>query len=141
MTRENCVVIHTYNVWSVKLLFYVQDNECPPFYLSCIHLSPKFSKMRLEELETIQADLRPLISQPQLWAGDFNALTKNDYTEQEWNEIDRQRLENGRQPLCNKVTQVNDQIHVDNFQSYLRSKRKEFFHEWHMPVKVKERKE
>ena len=80
--------------------------SCSPVYLSCIHLSPKYSNLRLEDVKTIHSDLKPLISRPHLWVGDFNALSRSDYTELEWDEIAKQRVENGRQPLCSKVTQV-----------------------------------
>ena len=62
----------------------------------------------MEELQRISADLSPLFADGvgQLWLGDFNALTRDDYSQTEWDEIVDQRVENGREPPCSKVAQV-----------------------------------
>jgi len=39
--------------------------------------------------------------------GDFNTLNPKDYTKDEWSNIVKQRIENGRQPPCHRVIQVN----------------------------------
>jgi len=78
------------------------------FYLTCIHLVPKYPKLRQEDILRISEDLAPLIntSQPQLWMGDFNTLSRSDYSDQEWNNIVRVRQDNGRQAPSNKVVEI-----------------------------------
>ncbi|XP_023337424.1 uncharacterized protein LOC111708320 isoform X2 [Eurytemora carolleeae] len=80
------------------------------FYLSCIHLSPKYSNLRVEEVQRIFADLNPVFTSQssQLWIGDFNTLNPKDYTKDEWSNIVKQRIENGRQPPCHRVIQIRD---------------------------------
>ena len=44
---------------------------------------------------------------PPFCLGDFNTLNPKDYTKDEWSNIVKQRIENGRQPPCHRVIQVN----------------------------------
>jgi len=75
------------------------------FYLSCIHLVPKYSELRYEEVARIAKDLKPLFegNLPQLWMGDFNSLNMHDYTTEEWEEIVQVRKKNGRTAPLNDV--------------------------------------
>lgn len=90
------------------------------FYLTCIHLGrnshgghstrhdsgpvtmfaavPKYSDLRHEEIIRISEDLGSLAArrEAQLWCGDFNTLSRGDYTAAEWAEILRVRRDNGR---------------------------------------------
>ena len=79
-----------------------------PFYLTCIHLVPRFPELRQEDIVRISEDLAPLLNtrQPQLWMGDFNTLSRDDYSDQEWNNIVRIRQDNGRQAPSNKVIET-----------------------------------
>ena len=53
-----------------------------------IHLDHQNEKVRMEQTRTmIRTFLQKGESLPDLWMGDFNALTKFDYTKAEWSEI------------------------------------------------------
>ena len=85
-----------------------EDSTETLFYLTCIHLVPKYPQLRQEDIQRISEDLDPLIktSQPQLWMGDFNTLSREDYSDQEWNNIVRIRQDNGRQAPSSKVIEI-----------------------------------
>jgi len=85
------------------------------FYLTCIHLVPKYSELRCEEIVRISEDLSPLLQdgRQQVWCGDFNTLSRGDYTDSEWEEIVRIRRDNGRKAPINDVI---DAIHNLGFQ-------------------------
>lgn len=53
--------------------------------------------LRLEELTEIRYKMSELLEDPdcrQIWCGDFNALTRSDYSEEEWKEIANVRARN-----------------------------------------------
>lgn len=52
--------------------------------------------IRLKEIEAIKKKLDSFLPNPnsQIWAGDFNALTQEDYTEEEWEKIADIRKQN-----------------------------------------------
>ena len=53
-----------------------------------LHLDHQNEKVRMEQTRTmIQTFLRKGLPLPDVWMGDFNALTKDDYTKAEWSEI------------------------------------------------------
>jgi len=81
------------------------ENGDTLFYLTCIHLVPKYSELRFEEIVRISEDLTPLFrgDKPQLWMGDFNTLSRADYSDEEWNEIVKIRRDNGRKAPLNDV--------------------------------------
>jgi len=88
------------------------------FYLSCIHLVPKYSELRYEEVVRISEDLSALIrrEESQVWCGDFNTLCRDDYTDLEWEEIVRIRRDNGRrQPATDVVNTIQDLGFTDNW--------------------------
>ena len=89
-----------------------QDSNKTLFHLTCIHLVPKYPELRQEDILRISQDLAPLIKtrQPQLWMGDFNTLSRGDYTDQEWNTIETVRRENGRKAPDNKVIEMIEQF-------------------------------
>ena len=53
-------------------------------------------RKRLSEIESIKKHLDPVFREDhcQIWAGDFNALTKEDYSESSWNNITEVRKRN-----------------------------------------------
>jgi len=88
------------------------------FYLTCIHLVPKYSELRFEEIVRISEDLTPLFHEdkPQLWCGDFNTLSRKDYSDDEWDEIVAIRRKNGRKaPLNNVVETIEKLGFTDNW--------------------------
>ena len=78
-------------------------------------LVPKYSELRCEEIVRISEDLSPLLQdgRQQVWCGDFNTLSRGDYTDSEWEEIVRIRRDNGRKAPINDVI---DAIHNLGFQ-------------------------
>jgi endonuclease/exonuclease/phosphatase family metal-dependent hydrolase len=88
----------------------VQLEDRSEFYMTCIHLIPKYSELRHEEVVRIAHDLRPLFDQkaPQVWLGDFNTLRQADYSEDEWEEIVRIRRQNGRKAPLQDVMEELD---------------------------------
>jgi len=90
----------------------VMLGNTPLFFLTCLHLLPMYSKRRLEEIERIYSDLKPLFksSEAQVWAGDFNTLTQSDYSRDEWQEIVRKRRGEGRESPNGDVTNIMDRL-------------------------------
>ena len=59
------------------------DDQCP-LHLTCLHLNHQTEPAepkRLSEIEFIKNQLEPVFKEnsSQIWTGDFNALTKEDY--------------------------------------------------------------
>ena len=63
--------------------------------LTCLHLSSKNEVKRLKQLERVRHDLKVRglwkKSTPHVWAGDFNSLTREDYTDAEMANIALER--------------------------------------------------
>lgn len=94
----------------------LEDNT--EFYLTCIHLIPKYSDLRHEEVVRIAEDLKPLFDEqrPQMWMGDYNTLRKSDYSSEEWEEIVRIRQKNGRKaPLSDVMEELDKLGFADNW--------------------------
>ena len=60
-------------------------------YVTCLHLDYRDETIRLKEIRTIKQKLESLLPQPEtmassmhIWAGDFNALTKENYNYNQW---------------------------------------------------------
>ena len=72
------------------------SEDCSPFYITCIHLNYRDEKIRLHEIESIKKKLDTFlpVKSSQIWTGDFNALTKEDYAEDEWERITNVRKKN-----------------------------------------------
>ena len=76
------------------------EYPCQPFYLTCLHLDHRLEPHRLKELEIIKSTIASLVTNnsqnntPHVWVGDFNSLTQEDYTIEEWNKITRVRQMN-----------------------------------------------
>jgi len=82
------------------------------FYLTCIHLVPKYSELRFEEIVRISEDLAQLFhaDKPQLWMGDFNTLSRADYSDEEWSKIVQIRRNNGRKAPLNNVIETIEKL-------------------------------
>ena len=76
------------------------DYPGAPFYLTCLHLDHRYEPHRLKEIDVIKRTIDLSISNDEknksshIWVGDFNSLTKEDYTCEEWNEITTVRSRN-----------------------------------------------
>jgi len=67
----------------------IEIDDHSPLHLTCLHLNHQTEPKRLSEIEFIKNHLEPVFQEnsSQIWTGDFNALTKEDYLESEWNDI------------------------------------------------------
>lgn len=60
-----------------------------------VHLNHIKEEKRIKEVRTIVESLgKQGLPLPDFWMGDFNALTRSDYTNEEWDDILRVRLQN-----------------------------------------------
>ena len=78
--------------------------------LTCLHLNAREEIKRLLEIEQIKQQLEEAAvwGEAQIWAGDFNSVTREDYTDTEWAEI-----EEGRKKLHSKDSRYDDEPKVD----------------------------
>ena len=69
------------------------------FFLTCLHLNAKAETIRLKQLARLVMELSDLEvwGEAHIWAGDFNSVTRKDYTETEWT-----KLKEGRKDLHTK---------------------------------------
>ena len=85
-----------------------------------IHLDHKKEPKRLSEIQVIRNALGTIFSEGcfQIWLGDFNALTLDDYTEDELKEVARVRNEGKWEPPKGELTQkiTNEYGFVDTWQ-------------------------
>ena len=80
-------------------------------FLTCLHLNAKKETKRLLEIEQVKQKLEEaeVWGEAQIWAGDFNSVTREDYTNYaEWSEI-----EEDRQKLHSKKTLHDNEPRVD----------------------------
>jgi endonuclease/exonuclease/phosphatase family metal-dependent hydrolase len=74
----------------------------------CFFLDYRVEPLRLSELNDIKKKLSALESEPQIWAGDFNALTREDYDNEAWRHIaevrERNRWEKPESELTEEVS-------------------------------------
>ena len=81
-----------------------------PLNITCVHLNYKDEYARLEEIEHIKKELDSVlpIENCQVWTGDFNSLTRKDYSKKEWETIANVREKNNWESpqidLTKKVT-------------------------------------
>ena len=68
------------------------------------------------EIVTIKNHLEPVFqeNQAQIWSGDFNALTKEDYSESYWNNITEVRKRNCWE---SPKTELTIKVSISNFES------------------------
>ena len=62
----------------------------------------------MNEDENIAENLKNIFrnNEPQIWDGDFNSLTKEGYTEKEWNVLIRVRENNGWEEPKTEMTKM-----------------------------------
>lgn len=78
-------------------------------FVTCVHLYHRTEPRRMREISAIQKHLAQLFldDQCQIWTGDFNALTKEDYDEEEWENITCVRKRNSWElPQTDLTTKV-----------------------------------
>jgi len=77
-----------------------------PFYVTCLHLDHRVEPTRMKELGVLETRLAPLFKEnaPQVWLGDYNSLTEEDYSPEEWAEIARVRKNNSWESPKTQVT-------------------------------------
>ena len=65
------------------------DPFLPPVYVTCCHLHYRTEPIRMGELGRILVNLKTLFEDNvcQIWTGDFNSLTRDDYDEAKWEDI------------------------------------------------------
>ncbi len=82
------------------------DNNMPAFHLTCLHLDHRVEPARMNEIRKIEARLKPLFDAQaaQIWTGDYNSLTKEDYSEAEWEAVAEVRKRNSWEPPKTIVT-------------------------------------
>ena len=83
-----------------------------------MHLDYRDETIRLKEIRTIKQKLDSLLPQPEtigssmhIWAGDFNALTKENYNDNQWSQITKVRLDNKWESPQKDVMQ---EVFIDN---------------------------
>ena len=81
------------------------SNEIDPICVTCVHLDYMYEPKRLKEFDNI---IKNFNCNYGIWLGDFNSLTKNDYSKKEMNKIiDDRRSSKWEEPkfdLTNKIT-------------------------------------
>lgn len=84
----------------------VTPDDLPDFYLTCLHLDHRTEPSRMDELRKIETRLKFLRDRgsPQVWTGDFNSLTREDYTEAEWESVTDVRKRNNWESPQTQVT-------------------------------------
>ena len=67
----------------------IVDPALPPVFVTCCHLHYKAEPIRLKEMERIGSYLKKLFEDNvcQVWTGDFNSLTQDDYDAEKWEDI------------------------------------------------------
>ena len=68
-----------------------------PIFVTCLHLDHRIESRRMREVENVAENLTNIFqkNEAQIWAGDFNCLTREDYTDKEWDILTRVRQNNG----------------------------------------------
>jgi endonuclease/exonuclease/phosphatase family metal-dependent hydrolase len=65
-------------------------------HVTCCHLNHKDELKRMSELRKMKEQLADLYksNEPHIWTGDFNSLTREDYSEDAWRKITEVRKDN-----------------------------------------------
>lgn len=78
-----------------SVVFPGDDTQQQAFSIIAVHLNHKKEEKRVKEIRAIVRGFeRENLPLPDLWMGDFNALTRKDYTKEEWNRIYQVRSRN-----------------------------------------------
>ena len=78
----------------------LDDEDGPPssfsLFITCVHLDHRTEPRRIRELKEIvrKSSYEERKDQGHLWVGDFNSLTREDYSNEEWTKIARIRALN-----------------------------------------------
>ena len=90
--------------------------------MTCLHLDYRDETIRLKEIRTIKQKLDSLLPQPEtiassmhIWAGDFNALTKENYDDNQWSQITKVRLDNNWESPQKDLMQ---EVFIDNINHF-----------------------
>lgn len=85
---------------------HVLPDDLPAFYLTCLHLDYRAEPSRMNELKTIETRLKLLLEKqaPQIWTGDYNSLTREDYTDSQWESVVEVRKRNSWESPKTQVT-------------------------------------
>ena len=83
------------------------SNEINPINVTCIHLNYMYEPKRLNEFDNI---IKNSSNSYGIWIGDFNALTKNDYSKKEMLKITNERKNSKwEEPLFNLTNKITSQ--------------------------------
>lgn len=71
------------------------DPDLDPVYITAIHLSHRVEPARMKEVSNLEKCLEKVFQEEscQIWTGDFNCLTREDYDDKTWEDIARVRWE------------------------------------------------
>lgn len=79
----------------------------PPLVVACLHLDHVRETTRLGQLRAVAEQLEQLgPSTSQIWLGDFNALTRADWHEQEWARLAEHRARNAWEAPVSDLTSL-----------------------------------
>ena len=69
------------------------DPALEPLYVTALHLSHKVEPNRMKEISDLEKCLENVFKEGscQIWTGDFNCLTREDYDDKTWGDIARVR--------------------------------------------------
>jgi len=78
------------------------------FHISSMHLDYRLESTRLMEIDKIHKSLKTRLEKDaaQVWVGDFNAITRSDYSEEEWADVVRVRREGQWEAPVSKLTDL-----------------------------------
>ena len=67
------------------------DPELEPLYITALHLSHRVEPARMKEISDLEKCLENVFKEEgcQIWTGDFNCLTREDYDDKTWADIAR----------------------------------------------------
>eukprot|EP00094_Tigriopus_californicus_P000649 TCALIF_00630-PA protein Name:"Similar to CEP85 Centrosomal protein of 85 kDa (Homo sapiens)" AED:0.09 eAED:0.09 QI:0/0.75/0.55/1/1/1/9/88/730 len=67
-----------------------------PIYITCLHLNHRSEQFRLAQIDHIHKTCETYLKDqnPLIWTGDFNALSRDEYTESHWAELSETRRKN-----------------------------------------------
>ena len=82
--------------------------ESPPIFVTCVHLDYQREPTRIKEIRHIMTNINTQISKhPGLIMGDFNSVTRADYSDHEWeNVIEGRRLTKWEYPVSELTTRI-----------------------------------
>ena len=83
------------------------DPALEPLYLTALHLDHRVEPNRMKEIKNIEKCLEDVFAEEggQIWTGDFNCLTREDYDDKTWGDIARVRRENSWEPPRTAVSE------------------------------------